>query len=92
MLGKEAFTPTGAQAAEIGLIKEVVPDGELLSRAQDLGESWIADPDRISEGRSHMGYTDTDKLIKVNEKGECGQVLWSVYPNHSTHPNPTSPQ
>eukprot|EP00520_Triparma_pacifica_P004856 CAMPEP_0118634612 /NCGR_PEP_ID=MMETSP0785-20121206/1640_1 /TAXON_ID=91992 /ORGANISM="Bolidomonas pacifica, Strain CCMP 1866" /LENGTH=277 /DNA_ID=CAMNT_0006525599 /DNA_START=33 /DNA_END=866 /DNA_ORIENTATION=+ len=68
MLGKEAFTPTGTEAAKIGLIKEVVPDSELLSRAQELGESWISDAERMSQGRSHMGYTDTETLLKVNEK------------------------
>jgi len=68
MLGKEAFTPTGAEAAEVGLIKEVVPDSELLPRAQELAESWIYDSNRMSQPRSHMGYTDTKHLLKVNEK------------------------
>merc|ERR1719414_2080267 len=42
MLGSEGWKPTAQEAKEAGLVKEVVPHSELLSRCQALAEEWIA--------------------------------------------------
>jgi len=50
MLGKEAarkmledgWKPTAAEAKEIGLVKEVVPHDQLMEKAQELAEEWVA--------------------------------------------------
>merc|ERR1712045_853468 len=51
MLGRQAasrmlndgWKPTAAEAAEIGLVKEVVEHERLLARAQELGEKWVVE-------------------------------------------------
>ena len=68
MLGDEGFSPTGAEAADIGLVKEVVSHKDLMKRAEEIAREWIADEKRMGEPRSHMGYADTRRLLKVNEK------------------------
>merc|ERR1712062_325431 len=40
---KEGWKPTAVEAAMIGLVREVVDHENLLARAQELGEQWVAE-------------------------------------------------
>lgn len=62
MLGAEGWVPTGAEAAEVELALEVVPDAELLGRAQAIAEGWIA----AGHARSYRGDATRDELVAVN--------------------------
>ena len=64
MLGREGFTPTAAQAKEIGLITDVVSDDALLTTAQTIAEGWA------KEGRARAfpcGFSK-DELKAINAR------------------------
>ena len=46
MLGPEAFKPTGEEAMDIGLVNEVADDSDLMQRALEICEGWVADEER----------------------------------------------
>lgn len=54
ILGKEGWKPTGAEAAEIGLVQRVVPHDQLMDEAQKLAESWVEEerPRTLRDGAS----------------------------------------
>jgi peroxisomal 3,2-trans-enoyl-CoA isomerase len=72
ILGKEGarkmlddgFQPTAKEAKELGLVLDVVPHSELLSRAQELAEQWA------SEGKKKTipGGGDVEEYKAVNAK------------------------
>ncbi len=64
MLGPEGWKPTAAEALEIGLVDEVTPHGELLARAQTLGEAWA------NEGRARRfrGGSTREELEEINAR------------------------
>ena len=68
MLGAENYIPTGAEAAEIGLVDQCVPLSELLPTAHKLAEKWISEGGERLTKRSHRGRDDTAHLIAVNEQ------------------------
>ena len=41
MLGEEGWKPTATEALEVGLVDEVVAPAALVSRAQEIAESWV---------------------------------------------------
>ena len=41
MLGKEGWAPTAKEAREAGIVMEVVPHEQLMSRAQQIAEQWV---------------------------------------------------
>jgi len=67
MLGPQAFTPTGEEAAEIGLANECVDDSDLMARALEICEGWVSDEGRLSSPRTHRGHIDTERLLEVND-------------------------
>jgi enoyl-CoA hydratase/carnithine racemase len=67
MLGAENFIPTGAEAAEIGLVDKCVPLADLMPTAHALAEEWIAEGEERLSKRSHRGRDDTAHLVEVNE-------------------------
>ena len=64
MLGAEGWKPTAAEALSVGLVDEVVPHDELLGRAQELGEAWIA----AGHTRSFRAGATRDQLKGVNAR------------------------
>ncbi len=62
MLGPEGWKPTAAEAAEVGLIDEVVPADQLLDRARALAKS------KVERGRRFRGGFTRPQLISVNAK------------------------
>lgn len=64
MLGAEGFTPTGAEAAAMGLADEVVPHADLISRARALAAEWIA----VGRARQFRGGAALDELVAVNAR------------------------
>ncbi len=62
MLGPEGWRPTATEAAEVGLVDEVVPDGQLLARAVALAR------ERVAGGRSYRGGFTREELEAVNAK------------------------
>ncbi|MEE2733587.1 MAG: enoyl-CoA hydratase/isomerase family protein [Pseudomonadota bacterium] len=42
MLGEEGWKPTAAEALEAGLVQWVVPDDQLLDKAHEIAQHWIA--------------------------------------------------
>jgi len=62
MLGAEGWQPTAAEALEAGLVDEVVPHDELLTRAQELGESWVAE----GRERTFRAGSTREELLAVN--------------------------
>jgi enoyl-CoA hydratase/carnithine racemase len=64
MLGPEGWVPTGAEAAEVGLVDEVVPHDQLMDRAQALAEGWVSE----GRARSYRGGFTLDELRQVNAR------------------------
>lgn len=64
MLGPEGFKPTGEQAAEIGLVDEVVPHDQLMDRAQAIAEGWV----QAGRERTFRGGSERDELLEVNAR------------------------
>merc|ERR1719516_782548 len=64
LLGPEGWKPTAAEAKEIGLVMEVVPHGDLMQRAQEIGEQWVR------EGRAKQipGGGSVQEYKAVNAK------------------------
>merc|ERR1719334_1489713 len=64
MLGSEGWKPTAQEAKEAGLVKEVVPHSELLSRCQALAEEWIV----TGKKKEIPGGGDVAEYKAVNAK------------------------
>ncbi len=77
LAGKEGWTPTAAEAKEVGLIQEVVPHDRLSGRAQEVAEQWVR------EGRERWtirdGKVDEYKGINARESEELATAFLS-YP------------
>merc|ERR1719291_309584 len=85
MLGKEAarkmleegWKPSAAEAKEIGLVQDVVPHDQLMVRAQELAEQWVAagKVKQIPAGGSVEEY----KAVNAKESLELANAFLS-YP------------
>jgi len=85
MLGKEAarkmleegWKPSAAEAKEIGLVQDVVPHDQLMVRAQELAEQWVAagKVKQIPAGGSVEEY----KAVNAKESLELADAFLS-YP------------
>ena len=64
MLGAEGFKPTATEAADAGLITQVVADAELMTTAQQLAESWVA----AGKLRTFCGNATRAELKAVNAR------------------------
>ena len=64
MLGPEGFVPTGAQALELGLVQWTVAHGDLLPKAQEIAEGWIAQ----GKARELRGGSTLEELRAVNAR------------------------
>jgi len=64
MLGDEGWKPTAKEAAEVGLVQEVVPHDELLPAAHRLAQSWIAE----GRKRTYPGGFSAQELEAINER------------------------
>lgn len=64
MLGPEGWTPTAAEALEVGLVDEVVPHDALMERAQAIAAGWVAE----GRGRSFRAGSTRAELKAVNAK------------------------
>ncbi len=62
MLEKEAWSPSGAEAKEIGLAKWCVPHERLLDEAQDIAQAWIEQKRK----RTFRGSFTKEELGEVN--------------------------
>jgi len=73
MLGAEGWKPSGAEAAQIGLADEVVAHDELMNRAHELAQEWIAD-DRQRTFKAEMTL---EELLAINaqESQELGYAF-----------------
>lgn len=64
MLGEEGWRPTGAEAAELGLVLEVVPHEQLLPRAQAIAEEWVEQ----GKAREFRGGSTLEELLEINAR------------------------
>ncbi len=64
MLGKEGWKPNAEQAAEIGLIQEVVADDALHARAEAIAKQWVAQ----NRSRTFLGGSHKEELLQINEQ------------------------
>lgn len=64
MLGPEGWQPTGSEAAEIGLVDQVVAHEKLLEEASELAKQWIRD----GRKRSFKAGMSLDELRKINAR------------------------
>ncbi|QED25782.1 enoyl-CoA hydratase/isomerase family protein [Microvenator marinus] len=64
MLGPEGWQPTGSEAAEIGLVDQVVAHENLLEEASELAKQWICD----GRKRSFKASMSLDELRKINAR------------------------
>ena len=64
MLGEEGWVPTGQEALDVGFVEDCVAHNELMTRAQELAEAWIAS----GKTRSFRGGVSGEELRTVNAK------------------------
>ncbi len=64
MLGPEGWQPTGSEAADIGLVDQVVAHEKLLEEAIELAKQWIRD----GRKRSFKAGMSLDELRKINAR------------------------
>lgn len=64
LLGPEGWTPTAAEAHEVGLVGEVVPADMLLDRAQDIAVGWVAE----GRPRTFRAGATRERLKAVNAR------------------------
>ena len=62
MLGPEGFTPTAAQAKDIGLVDWVVPHASLQEEAERIAGDWVA----AGRSRQLRGGFSRDELKATN--------------------------
>ncbi len=62
ILGAEGWQPTGAEAAEIGLVDRVVPHEELMSEAVALAKQWVEE----GRERTFKGGMTVEELRAIN--------------------------
>ena len=72
---KEGWKPTAVEAAMIGLVREVVDHENLLARAQELGEQWVAEGKKkeIPAG----GTVEEYKAVNARESLELADAFLS---------------
>lgn len=64
MLGPEGWKPTAAEAEEVGLVDGTVRHEDLMSRAQQLAEDWVA----AGKERSYRAGATRDELKQINAR------------------------
>ncbi len=64
ILGDEGWTPTAAEALDIGLVNQVVPHDELMTQAQATAESWVEE----GRTRSFRANATRDELKAINAR------------------------
>ena len=64
MLGAEGWKPTAEEAAEVGLVDAVVRHDELMSRAQQVAEDWVA----AGQERSYRAGATREELKEINAR------------------------
>jgi enoyl-CoA hydratase/carnithine racemase len=62
MLEREAWSPTGAQAKEIGLVQHCVPHETLFDEAQRIAQTWVEQ----GKTRAFRGPFTKEELQQVN--------------------------
>ena len=71
----DGWKPSAVEALEIGLVKEVVPHDQLLTRAQSLGEEWVR------EGRRKQipagGTVEEYKRVNAKESQDLADAFLS---------------
>jgi len=72
----DGWRPTGAEAAEVGLVTEVVEHSRLASRAQEIAETWV------EQGRKRQipagGKVDEYKRVNYEESIRLADAFLSV--------------
>jgi len=68
ILGEEGWKPTGAEAHEIGLAQSLASPEDLLDRAQEIAEGWVAE----GRARTFRGGFSLDELKAVNARESVG--------------------
>lgn len=83
MLGPEGWKPTAHEALAIGLINEVVPDAQLLDRAQALAEAWseAEKPREFRAGatRGELEYVNAQESERVADAFLSAEFLTGQY-------------
>ncbi len=64
ILGAEGWQPTGAEAAEIGLVDQVVPHEKLMDEAHKLAKKWV----KAGRERTFKAGMTVDELRKINAR------------------------
>lgn len=72
----EGWKPTGSEAAEVGMVTEVVPHNKLMERAQEVAEKWA------KEGRKRTipggGDVAEYKAVNLEESIKLADAFLSV--------------
>jgi len=91
MLGKEVadrllndgWKPSGREAAEVGMVLEVVPHDRLMQRAQEIAESWAAADKQkeIPGGGSvqHYKQVNADESVQLADAFLSSPFLYAQY-------------
>jgi len=61
---KDGWKPTGTEAAEVGMVKEVVPHTNLMTRAQEVAEEWV----RQGKQKNIPGGGNVEEYKAVNAR------------------------
>lgn len=69
MLGTEGWKPDAQQALAIGLVQAVVPQSELMNKAEQVVQQWIEE----GQSRQFLAGSELEELRAVNA-GESGQL------------------
>ncbi|PSU06860.1 enoyl-CoA hydratase/isomerase family protein [Photobacterium gaetbulicola] len=69
MLGTEGWKPDAQQALAIGLVQAVVPQSELMNKAEQVVQQWIEE----GQLRQFLAGSELEELRAVNA-GESGQL------------------
>lgn len=62
ILGAEGWQPTGTEAAEIGLVDQVVPHEQLMTAAHKLAKKWV----KVGRKRTFKANMFVAELRKIN--------------------------
>jgi enoyl-CoA hydratase/carnithine racemase len=68
ILGEEGWKPTGTEAHEIGLAQWLASPENLLDRAQEIAEGWVAE----GRARTFRGGFSLDELKAANARESIG--------------------
>ncbi len=64
MLGREGWKPTAKEAADAGLITQVVADDGLMAKAQEIAEGWVTE----GKARSYRAGATKEELKAINAR------------------------